>query len=247
MNPKGKVALITGGGTGIGRATALMLAKRGVDVAINYSRSEAEALETVEEVCKLGSRAIAIQADVSDDAQVRAMVSNVVGQLGRLDILVNNAGYTKQIDFRDLDSADDEAWDRTFAVNVKGTFYCIRAALPHMEAAEEGVIINVSSLAAIMGQGSSLPYSISKAAINRMTKGLTRVLAPNIRINAVAPGVVDTRWVADMKAFVRSSQMQTPMRRVATPDDVAEVIVALVADMGFVTGQIIPIDGGLSA
>jgi 3-oxoacyl-[acyl-carrier protein] reductase len=246
MNPRGKVALVTGGGTGIGRATALLLAERGADVAVNYSRSDAEARDTVDALSRLGRRAIAIRADVSDDAQVRRMVTEVVERLGRLDVLVNNAGWTRQIDLKDLEAVDDATWERTLAVNVKGSFYCIRAAAPHLKADGDGVIVNVSSLAGLMGQGSSLPYTVSKAALNRLTRALTRVLAPEVRINAVAPGVVDTRWVAKMESFVRSGRMQTPLRRIARPEDVAEVIVAIVADMGFVTGQIIPVDGGLS-
>ena len=242
-----KAALITGGGTGIGRETALLLACRGVDVAVNYRRSKAEAEEVVSEIESLGRRALSVQADVADNDAVTRMVDETVAAFGRLDILVNNAGTTRYIDMKDLDAVDDEAWERTMAVNVKGPFQCTRAAAPHMQEAGEGAVVNVSSLAAQLARGSSLPYCASKAALNVVTRALARALAPVIRVNAVAPGVVDTRWVADLKGFVRSAQMQTPMRRIAAPEDVAKMIVSLIADHDFVTGQIVTVDGGISA
>jgi len=247
MNPAGKAALVTGGGTGIGRATALLLAAKGADVAIGYSRSQAEAEETVAEIRKLGRKSIAIKADVADNAQVTAMVAQAVRDLGRLDILINNAAWTAFIDYSDLDSLTDELWDRTMAVNLKGPFFCARAAAPHMERAGAGVIINVSSMAGVLGRGSSIPYCISKAALNLLTRILARRFAPVIRVNAVAPGIVTTRWVKDQKAFVRSAQLQTPMKRIAAPEDVAGAILSLIEGTDFVTGQILGVDGGLSA
>ena len=247
MDPKGKAALITGGGTGIGRATALLLAHRGADVAVNFLHSQEEAESTVEAIRKLGRRAVAVRADVAADTAVKGMVSEVIRQLGRLDILVNSAGYTGFVDFKNLDQLTDETWDRTMAVNVKGPFLCTRAAAPHMREAGGGVVINVSSLAGTIARGSSIPYCASKAALNIVTRATARALAPDIRVNAVAPGVVDTRWVAGQKAFVRGAQMQTPMRRIATAEDVAQVIVSLITDQDFVTGQVVTVDGGLSA
>lgn len=247
MELKDKVALVTGAGTGIGRATALRLAQRGMDVAVNYSRSQAEAESVVAEIRQLGRRALAVRADVADDAQVAAMVNDVAGQLGRLDVLVNSAGWTEFVDFKEIDKLTDEIWDRTMAVNVKGAFHCIRAAEPHMRAAGAGAVVNVSSMAGTVARGSSIPYCASKAALNILTRTMARVLAPVIRVNGVAPGVVTTRWVAKQQAFVRGAQMQTPMRRVASPEDVAQSIVALIACNDFVTGQTVPVDGGLSA
>jgi len=247
MDPNGKVCLITGGGTGIGRATALLLARNGADVAVNYSRSEAEAQKTVEAIEKLGRRALKVQADVADNRAVTSMLNTVLQRLGRLDILVNNAGWTRFIDFKDLDAVDDETWDRTMAVNVKGPFYCARAAAEPMRKAGAGVIVNVSSLAGILARGSSIPYAASKSALNIVTRALARVLAPTIRVNAVAPGVVDTRWIKDQKAFVRSAQLQTPMRRIADPDDIAQAILSLIAGNDFITGQIMIVDGGMTA
>ena len=247
MDPTGKVALVTGGGTGIGRATALLLARRGADVAVNYSRSKADADVTAADIQKLGRRAIAVRADVARDSEIIAMVADVVQKLGRLDILVNNAGFAEFIDFKDLHKVTDEVWDRTMAVNVKGPFNCIRAAEPHMRKAGAGVVVNVSSIAGTLGRGSSIPYCASKAALNIVTRAMARTLAPQIRVNAVAPGVVKTRWVEKQQAFMRGAQMQTPMRRIAAPEDVAQAIVALIADNDFVTGHIVTVDGGLSA
>jgi len=247
MDIAGKVALITGGGTGIGRATALRLARKGADVAVNFSRSAEEAKATVEEVKKLGRRALAVCADVADDAAVKTMIAEVVRQLGRLDILVNCAGFTEVVDFKDLDGVTDDAWDRTMDVNVKGPFHCTRAAAPHMRETGAGVVVNVSSLAGILARGSSIPYCASKAALNVVTRSLARSLAPLIRVNAVAPGVVLTRWVEGQDGFVRSAQMQTPLRRIAAPEDVAQVIVSLITDGDFITGQVVAVDGGLSA
>lgn len=247
MNLSGKAALVTGGGTGIGRATALLLAAKGADVAVNYSRSQREAEAVADEVRKLGRKAIAIKADVSDDKQVTNMVATVVRKLGRLDILVNNAAWTAYVDLQDLRGLTDEIWDRTLAVNLKGPFLCARAAAPHLAKAAPGAIVNVSSLAGTIGRGSSIPYCASKAALDLLTRMLARSLAPAVRVNAVAPGVVDTRWVANEKAFVRGAQLQTPMKRIAKPEDVAAAILGLVEGSDFITGQILTVDGGLSA
>lgn len=247
MDPNGKVALVTGGGTGIGRATCLALAGAGADVAVNYFRSKDDAEAVAAEIVSMGRRAVAVPADVADDAQVKQMISTVVETLGRLDILVNNAGFTDYIDMKDLDGVTDETWRRTMAVNVQGPFHCARAAAPHMQQAGAGEVVTVSSLAGRMARGSSLPYAASKAALDVVTRALARALAPTVRVNAVAPGVVNTRWVEGQTAFIRSSQMQTPMRRIAEPEDVADAILSLITGSDFVTGQTLPVDGGLSA
>jgi 3-oxoacyl-[acyl-carrier protein] reductase len=247
MNPAGKVALVTGGGTGIGRATALLLAAKGADVVVNYSRSKAEAEATAAEIRALGRKALAVRADVADNAQVVAMIVQTVRDLGHLDILINNAAWTAFVDFRDMDGLTDEIWDRTMAVNLKGPFFCSRAAAPHMEKAGGGVIINVSSMAGVLGRGNSIPYCASKAALNLLTRILAKQLAPAIRVNAVAPGVVTTRWTKEQKAFVRGAELQTPMKRVATPEDVAGAILSLIEGTDFITGQLLAVDGGLGA
>jgi 3-oxoacyl-[acyl-carrier protein] reductase len=239
----GKVALVTGGGTGIGRATSLLFAREGADVAVNYSRSRSEAEEAVSEIKKLGRKGLAVCADVSDETAVKSMVSKVATALGRLDILMNNAGYTKFVPMADLEGLIGDAWDRVFDVNVKGTFYCCRAAIPWMRQNGGGQIINVSSIAAITGYGSSIAYSASKAAIICMTKSMAAALAPDIRVNAVAPGVVATRWTAGWEEFTEKHRQATPLKRVATPDDIAAAVFGLVIS-DFVTGQTLVVDGG---
>ena len=240
---EGKVALITGGGTGIGRATALAFAREGIDVAVDYSRSKAEAEATVAEIEGLGRRALAVCADVSDDAAVRQMVDRVVTELGRLDILVNNAGWTKYVPLEDLEGLTGEAWDRCFDVNVKGTFYCSRAAVPKMKANGGGQIVNTASIAGLIGRGSSMAYAASKAAVISLTKSLAIVLAPEIRVNAILPGVVDTRWMVGMESFMEANVQATPLKKGAQPEDIADAVLGVVrSDM--MTGQNLVVDGG---
>ena len=239
----GKVALVTGGGTGIGRATALLFAGEGADVAVNYSRSQAEAEATAADIRKLGRKGLPVCADISDDASVRRMVDGVVAELGRLDILVNNAGATRFVPLDDLEGLTDDAWDVVLNVNVKGTFHCSRAAIPKMKAAGGGRIVNVASIAGITGQGSSIAYSASKAAVICMTRSMAVSQAPDIRVNAVAPSVVDTRWVVGWEEFVQKSRAGTPLGRVATPEDVAQAIFGLIIS-DFVTGHTVVVDGG---
>ncbi|MDA0746594.1 MAG: SDR family NAD(P)-dependent oxidoreductase [bacterium] len=243
LNLNGKIALITGGGTGIGRTTALLFAQEGADVAINYSRSKEDAERTAAEIRALGRNALVVQADVSDDVAVRQMIQTVAGELGRLDILVNNAGTTKFVPLEDLEGLTDDAWDPIFNVNVKGTFYCSRAAIPAMKSGGGGQIINVASSAGITGRGSSMAYCASKAAVISLTKSLAIGQAPHIRVNAVAPGVVQTRWVDGQEDFLQTNRKATPLGRIATPEDVASSIFGL-AICDFITGQVLSVDGG---
>lgn len=237
-----KVALITGGGTGIGRATALLFAREGADVAVNYSRSAAEAESTVAEIAAIGRRGCAIRADVSAENDVAAMVAKVVDAFGRLDILVNNAATTKMIPYTDLDSMASDVWDKIMAVNVKGTFYCCRAAMPALRE-NGGQIVNVSSIAGLTGQGSCIAYAASKAAVINMTRALAISQAPDVRVNAVAPGVVETRWIKGWEQFTDPHRERTPLQRHAAPEDVAATIYGLVINP-FVTGQTVIVDGG---
>lgn len=240
---KGNIALITGGGTGIGRAIALILAKSGVNIAINYSHSEKDALKTREEVENLGVRCLTYRADVSKDAEVRSMLNKVVTDFGKLDILVNNAGMTHFVDHVDLEGLKEEFWDDIMGVNVKGMFFCSRAAAPELKKTQ-GCIINMASIAGLTGLGSSIAYSASKAAVISVNKSLARVLAPEVRVNAVAPGIVQTRWVEGKDEHIAHLAAGTPLGRVATPEDIAEVVYSLIAHAGFVTGQTIVVDGG---
>jgi 3-oxoacyl-[acyl-carrier protein] reductase len=238
-----KVALVTGSATGIGRATAVRFAREGLAVAVNYSRSQKEAEQTLEEVRSHGVPAILCNASVADDRAVRAMVERCATELGGLDVLVNNAGTTHFIDHGDLDALTDEVWDDILGVNLKGTFFCCRAALPALQE-RGGSIVNVTSVAGLQGHGSSIPYAASKAALNCMTKSLARAFAPQVRVNAVAPGPVLTRWLADHMDQVERSLLATPMRRAASPQDIADAIAFLALGSTLVTGQVLVIDGG---
>jgi 3-oxoacyl-[acyl-carrier protein] reductase len=238
-----KVALVTGSATGIGRAVAVRFAREGLAVAVNYSRSEREAEETLAEVRKHGVPAILCRANVADDAAVRAMVARCREELGSLDVLVNNAGTTRFIDHTDLDALTEDVWDEILAVNLKGTFYCCRAALPLLQQ-RGGCIVNVTSVAGLQGHGSSIPYAASKAAVNCLTKSLARAFGPRVRVNAVAPGPVVTRWLADHMDHVERSIQITPLRRAAEPDDVADVVAFLALGAGLMTGQVLVVDGG---
>jgi 3-oxoacyl-[acyl-carrier protein] reductase len=193
---QGKVALVTGGGTGLGRAISLALAREGMAVAVNYSRSEAEARETVAELQARGARALAVQADVSVAEAVRSMVARVVAEWGRLDVLVNNAGVTRYIPLDDLEAVRPEDFDQIFAVNVKGAFLCTQAAVSHLKTHGCGKIVNVASNSAFISRGSSLPYLVSKAALVKLTNVLATTLAPTVQVNAVCPGWLDTRWLS---------------------------------------------------
>lgn len=244
MEIEGRAALVTGGGTGIGRATSLRFAEQGVAVAVNYSRSEREAEETVREITEAGGRAIAVRADVASDKEVRAMVDRVVADWGRLDIVVNNAGATRFVEAHDLEGLTEEDWDQVCDVNVKGTFWVCRAAAPPLKASGKGAIINISSIAGLSGRGSSIAYCASKAAVISLTKSLALALAPEVTVNCVAPGFVDTRWTAGWEEYREVNARNTPLRRVATPEDIAEVVVGLCLNAGFVTGQTIVVDGG---
>lgn len=243
MSGARQVALVTGSATGIGRAVAVRLAKAGLAVAVNYSRSEAEAHETLAEVKQQGVPALLCKGNVADSAAVRQMVERCVAELGGLDVLVNNAGTTRFIDHTNLDALTDEVWDEIFSVNLKGTFYCCRAALPHMQE-RGGAIVNITSVAGLGGQGSSIPYAASKAALNCMTKSLARAFAPKVRVNAVAPGPVLTRWLADHAKHIQRSLELTPMRRAAVPDDIADTTVFLALGTTLMTGQVVVVDGG---
>lgn len=241
---EGKVALITGGGTGIGRATALQLGAQGAALAVNYSRSRQEAEETAAELRRKGGRAIALQADVADDAQVRALVAAVVAEFGRLDILVNNAGRTRAVPAADLEAIRDEDFAELFGVNLKGPFFCSRAAIPEMKRGGGGHVVNVGSVAGLTGLGSSLVYSASKAAVMNLTRGMAHSQAPAVQVNCVVPGLVETRWTATVSAeFVERNRAATPMGRAASPDDVATAIVGLLRN-DFITGASLVVDGG---
>ncbi len=251
MELKGKSAIVTGSAVGVGRATALALARRGANVVVNYSRSEAEAKETAAEVERLGARALLVRADVSRDAEVRSMVARAVEAFGTLDVLVNNAATTVFVSFAELEQLTEEHWDRLLAVNLKGPFFCARAAAPHLKASGAGAIVNVASVAGIRAVGSSIAYAASKAGLVNLTVALARVLAPEVRVNCVAPGFIDTRWLRDglgplFEPLRQATAQQTPLGRVSMAEDIAQVILGLIESADFVTGQTVVVDGGNS-
>jgi len=239
-----KVALITGGGTGVGRATTLQLAERGYDVAINYSRSKDDAEATSAEARQKGVRAMAVACDVADDAAVRAMIDRCQTEFGRLDVLVNNAGTTFFVKHSDLDEMTEERWDRILDVNLKGPFFVSRAAIPLMRAGGGGSIVNVASVAGIAGSGSSIAYAASKGGLITMTKSLAKAFAPDIRVNAVCPGPIISRWLEDHQDMVEAAIKLTPLKRASTTDDIADAVTFLACDAGMMTGQALVVDGG---
>jgi 3-oxoacyl-[acyl-carrier protein] reductase len=249
MDLAGRTAIVTGSAVGVGRATALELAGRGANIVVNYSRSEEEAKQTVAEIERLGAKALLVRADVSEDAQVREMVRRTLEAFGAVHVLVNNAATTVFVNFADLEGLKEEHWDRILAVNLKGPFFCARAVAPHMKAAGEGAIVNVASVAGTRAVGSSIAYAASKAGLINMTVALARVLAPEVRVNAVAPGFIDTRWLREGLGAIyepakQATAQQTPLGRVASPEDVAQVVLSLIEAADFVTGQTITVDGG---
>jgi 3-oxoacyl-[acyl-carrier protein] reductase len=240
--------LITGSGTGVGAATALAFARRGYDVLVNYSRSEADARET-ERACRgAGADVLVVQGDVADDAACRRLVAAAVERWKRLDVLVNNAGVTTfaGADWEKLDAA---TFQRIFAVNALGAFQTIRAAAPHLKTSR-GAVVNVSSIAGALGIGSSVPYVASKGALNAMTLHLARALAPEVRVNAVCPGLITTRWFPSgigEEAYQKlKSQWEAsaPLANASTPEDVAEAILWLGDGARTVTGEIVLLDSG---
>ncbi|WP_377521332.1 SDR family NAD(P)-dependent oxidoreductase [Priestia megaterium] len=240
---KNKVFIITGGGTGIGKATALKLADMGAKLVINYSNSEKEAKKVVEEIIEKGGTAFAFKANVANEQEVNEMIHQTITQFERLDGLVNNASITAQISMNDLESATDDVWDSLYDVNVKGMFHCVKAAVPHMKKQKSGAIVNVGSVAGTTGIGSSIPYAATKAAIHTMTKSLAIALAPHIRVNCISPGAVHTRWWAGNEDKMYQLAGNLPLQRISSPEDIADAILFQLKQES-VTGQVFTIDNG---
>ncbi len=240
----GRVALVTGSSSGIGEATARALAGLGADVVVNSS-SSVEAGRMVADSLpaeSLGNRALYVQADISDRDQIDKLVEAVVDRFGRLDILVNNAGWTTVVPHDDIDALTDEIFLKTFEVNVFGTWWVTKTALPYIRQSDDGCVVTITSVAGIRPMGSSIAYSMAKAALNQMTALLAKSHGP-VRFNAVAPGLVDTPWTADWDALRRTITETAPLGRSATPDDCAQAVLALIR-MKYATGQVLVIDGG---
>ena len=252
MNSEKPVGLVTGASSGIGRSAALALARSGYNVAVNFSRSEEGARATARDAEAAGARTLIYRCDVSDDARVRAMLGAVENEFGRLDALINNAGTTIDVEPKEFDKIEIADWNRVFAVNVLGLFLVTRAAVPLLRKSPNGSIVNTCSIAGLRPSAQPLPYAASKAAVANLTKTLANALGPEIRVNAVAPGWVEGEWMRRTLAenyeglFARRART-TPLKRCATPDDVAETMLSLILGNRFVTGEIIIIDGGFSS
>jgi 3-oxoacyl-[acyl-carrier protein] reductase len=249
---KGKAAIVTGSSSGIGASVALGLARRGANVAINYSKSAKEAEAVAAEVKKTGVKVIAVQANVALDADCRKLAKAAKDAFGRIDILVNNAGTTKFAAHGDLDALSAEDFANIYAVNVIGPFQMIRACAPDLRANGDGAVVNVSSIAGIEGIGSSVAYAASKGAMNTMTLSLARALAPEIRVNAVCPGLVATPWFterfgAEVFERVKDNYKKTAvLARVADGDEIAKSVIFLATPDSFnITGETLLTDGGL--
>ena len=253
MELNGRVALITGGAGGIGSAVVRALATAGVSgVAINYRQSAKAAEELAVDIEREGVKAIAIQADVQSDEQVRAMIGKLQDNFGRLDIVINNAGVTHWVKLADLEGLTDAIWDEILDVNVKGAFRCARAAQKLLET-NQGMIVNVSSISGVLAPStmSSLAYGTAKAALIYMTRGLAVAMAPKVRVNCVAPAFTDTPWMsqhfgADYQQVISKASVGYPLQRIATPEDIAAAILGLLTGGDFVTGHTLIVDGGLS-
>ncbi len=236
-----RVAIVTGSSSGIGKATALSLAAAGVRVVVNSASSVTEGRQVAE---ALPTESLYVQADISDPDQCQSLVASAIDRFGRLDILVNNAGWTTVVRHSDLDGLTDEILRRTFEVNLFGTWWMTKAAMPHLKESPDGNVVMVTSVAGIRPMGSSLAYSMAKAALNHLTVLLAKSSGP-VRVNAVAPGLVATPWTEDWQEMHRNVAATAPLKRSATPQDCAKAVMSLVTNT-YVTGAIMVVDGGLT-
>ena len=238
---EGTVAIVTGSSSGIGERTAQRLSELGAKVVVN-SASSVEAGRAVAEA--LPGESLYVQADISDKAQGQRLLDETVARFGRLDLLVNNAGWTTLVPHGDLDALTDEIFMKTFEVNVFGTWWLTKAAMPLLRASSDGHVVNITSIAGVRPVGSSIAYSMTKAALNQMTRLLAKSHGP-VRVNAVAPGLVATPWTKDWDTQHAGVAAVAPLKRSATSDDCAEAVLALVRNK-YVTGEVFVVDGGLT-
>jgi len=255
---KDKVAIVTGSATGIGAAIALKLAEDGGRVVINYSKSRKDAEETAARCQAAGGEVLLVQADVSEDADCRRMAAETMSKWGKINILVNNAGTTKFADHDDLDALEAQDFLDIYKVNLVANYQMIRAVADPMRKAyadgqgEAGSVVNISSIAGIAGIGSSVAYAASKGAANTMTLSLARSLAPAIRVNAVCPGFVGTRWFLDkfgqeiFDKIVEDQKTKVPLKRAGTPEDIADTALFFAGPWSrHVTGETLLVDAGM--
>jgi 3-oxoacyl-[acyl-carrier protein] reductase len=254
MELKNAVCIVTGSASGIGAASAVMLAGRGARVVVNYTKSEDAARATLAACeaagAQVGGEALLVKADVAADADCRRLAQSALDRWGSIDALVNNAGTTKFADHGDLDALCGEDFQRIYSVNVVGTYQMVRACAPAMKRSGRGAVVNVSSVAGKNGMGSSMAYAASKGALNTLTMSLARSLGPAIRVNAVCPGLIDTKWVRDgygprFAAMEARYRQGTALGRLGQPEEVAGVIVWLIEGADLITGETIMVDSGI--
>ncbi|MBK9019654.1 MAG: SDR family oxidoreductase [Sulfuritalea sp.] len=236
-----RVALVTGSSSGIGEAIARRLSALGASVVIN-SATSVEAGTRI--AAELGKDALYVQADIADKAAGERLLAATLARFGRLDILVNNAGWTTVVPHQDLDALTDEIFKKTFDVNVTGTWWLTKAAMPHLMRSDDGNVINITSIAGVRPVGSSIAYSMAKAALNQMTRLLAKSCGP-VRVNAVAPGLVETPWTRDWQAQHEAVKARAPLKRSATPEDCVEAALGLLRSR-YATGHVFVVDGGLT-
>jgi 3-oxoacyl-[acyl-carrier protein] reductase len=244
---KGKVALVTGGAGGLGRAICEALAGSGASVVVGYNSSAGTAQALAERLPRPATEAehVALQAAVTDTGSLARLAKDIEGRHGRCDIVVNCAGTTRFVAHANLDGLDDSLFDDIFATNVRGPFAVVRALRPLLHRSGNGLVVNISSIAAVTAMGSNIAYCASKAAVDNMTKSLARALAPQIRVLSVSPGLSDTDFVKQLDPTWRDEQAdRTPLKRLARPDEVAAAVVAAATLLTFTTGVVIPVDGG---
>lgn len=247
MRMKDKVVVVTGGGTGIGRGISEAFAREGARVVVNYSVSRDDAEATAQAIRDSGGEAVAVQANVTVEAEAKKLLEDTVVRWGRLDVLVNNAGWSKRVPHHQLEDLTEEIWDRTLNTNLRGAFYCMRAAAPILKKNPGSSIVNIVSIAPYAGGGSSIVYAASKAGLISMTKSFARILAPEVRVNAVAPGFVRTRFAGWPKETFDEAEKVSILKRLAAPEDIGAAAVFLAADAPGTTGETINVDAGQTA
>ena len=237
----GKVAIVTGSSSGIGEEIARRLSDIGATVVVNSANS----VDAGKQVANtLPGKSLYVQADISDRAACQTLIDTTLNSFGHLDILINNAGWTTLVAHHDLDSLTDEIFEKTFDVNVFGTWWLTKAAMPHLKKSADGNVVNITSIAGVRPVGSSIAYAMTKAALNHMTVLLAKSCGP-VRVNAVAPGLVETPWTRDWQAQHDNVSRVAPLKRSATPQDCGEATIALIRNK-YATGQIFVVDGGLT-
>lgn len=247
MKMKDRVVIVTGGGTGIGRGISERFAAEGAKVVVNYASSKEAAEDTVAAIRAAGGTAIPYQTSVVVETEVKAMFAAIAEKWGGIDVLVNNAGWSKRTPHAQLDDLTDEIWDRTLNTNLRGAFYCMRAVAPYLKRNPGSSIVNIASIAPYSGQGSSIVYAASKAGLISMTKSFARVLAPEVRVNAVAPGFVRTRFAGWPQEVFDAAAKESPLGRLASPEDIGAAAYFLAAEALATTGETINVDIGQTA